>query len=118
VLRLIGFISPNTISVQVQAINTLSVSGHKNLLKVLNHGWLPNSSFYFFDMEFCPEGLDNVIRKGDTDVLHLIQSGVRKTEFSKRFKFTLGIARQIIDGLAFIHRCGEIHRDLKPSNGT
>ena len=116
-LRLVGFISPDTISTQVRAINTLSVSGHKNLLKVLNHGWLPNSSFYFYDMEFCPESLDHVIRKGDTDVSHLIRSGVGKVEFSKRFRFTFGIARQIIDGLVFIHRCGEIHRDLKPSNG-
>lgn len=98
-------------------INALSVSGHKNILKVLNHGWLPNSSFYFFDMEFCAESLDHAIRKGDTHVSHLIRSGVKKVEFSKRFKFTFRIARQITDGLAFIHRSGEIHRDLKPSNG-
>ena len=116
-LRVIGLISPDTISTQVQAINTLSVSGHKNLLKVLNHGWLPDSSFYFFDMEFCAESLDHVIQKGDTHVSHLIRPGVKKVEFSKRFRFTFGIARQIIEGLAFIHRCGEIHRDLKPSNG-
>ena len=117
VLRAIGLTSPETIATQVRVINTLSVPGHKNLLKVLNHGWLPKSSFYFFDTEFCTESLDHAIHRGDTHFLHLMRSGVKKVEVSKRVRFTFRIARQIIDGLAFIHRSGEIHGDLKPSNG-
>src|SRR5438552_19211758 len=76
-----GLISAYTISTQVHAINALSVSKHKNLLRVLNHGWLHNSSFYFFDMQFCVEGLYHAIRKGDIHFSHLIRSGVKKVEF-------------------------------------
>jgi serine/threonine protein kinase len=115
VLRISGLVSPNTISTQVAAIDKLSVSRHENILEVLKHGWLSNSYFYFFDMEFCDVSLDSAIKEGD--ISHLRRSGVERIKFSDWLRSTFRIARQIIDGLAFIHRSGEIHRGLKPSNG-
>ena len=35
--------------------------GHKNIIAVLRHGKLPNSHYYFFDMELCEFNLEQYI---------------------------------------------------------
>jgi serine/threonine protein kinase len=52
---------------EVRAINKLS-GGHKNLVKIISHGWLPLSSqsgtqsrCYYIDMELCDYSLEQYI---------------------------------------------------------
>src|SRR5579859_7956163 len=118
VIRVFGVITEEMLLLQIRAINMLNAADHKNILKVLNNGWIPDSSFYFFDMEFCLSSLDSVIhRTGETHFTTMVRPGANNGDFFARFKFTLQIACQIIAGLVFIHRHGEVHRNLKPSNG-
>src|SRR5215510_583516 len=72
---------------------------HSNVASVLHLGRTGNS--YFYAMEFVEgETLENLIkRSGRLEV-----------------KLALGIATQVVAGLAAVHKQKLVHRDIKPSN--
>jgi len=116
VIRVFGAITQEMLELQLDTIDKLNTTDHKNILRVLDKGWIPRSSFYYFDMEFCLSDLDSVIRSGKTDFTYCLNPAVRTIDFAPRFKHTIQIAYQIIAGLAFIHSHGQVHRRLKPKN--
>lgn len=73
---------------------------HRNLIEIINFGKTPDGREYLM-MEFLEgEPLDAYIRR-----LGALPPAV-----------ALGIADQVLNGLAEAHKKGVVHRDLKPSN--
>lgn len=117
-IRVAGQVNEQTVLDAGHIIDVLRTPGHENLVQVLYHGWLPqDSSFYFIDMERCLYDLDQYIQEGSTQLSQFMSEDGSETQFLKRFRFTMDIAKQIANGLAYMHARNEIHRDLKPRNG-
>ena len=102
----------------------LQQSGHRNIVKILNHG-RSKFNFYFIDMELCDLTLSDYIDYGrgnkpcpiDSDVIQTLRPVfVPKDSPSVNNLWTIGI--HIVSGLEFMHSHKYAHRDLKPSNGV
>jgi len=63
ILRLFGNVRKEDIENEARAVSKICEGGKcKNIVEVISHGWLPNhNSFYYIDMEFCLETLDDRI---------------------------------------------------------
>ncbi len=80
-----------------------------------------NPTFYFIDMELCDFNLDVYIRRNFPQhlrgrVRQFLE--VEKLTVEEKRGQILGVLRDIIAGVEYIHSEGEIHRDLKPQNGN
>jgi serine/threonine protein kinase len=98
-----------------QSYFSVNLGGHENILAVLGHGYLNNSSYYFFDMELCQLNLSHYILSEWNPTLldkHLTITGDNK------IMNAMSIMRQITNGVIYIHSQHEVHRDLKPLNST
>jgi serine/threonine protein kinase len=115
-VRVFGQITESDILKDVQTIEKLR--RHENLVQVLKHGWLPQSPFYFVDMDLCAYNLDFYIHSGKFQELHPSDLAGRESPFLNELDVVMQIMRQISSGLAFIHGFHEVHRDLHPRNGT
>jgi hypothetical protein len=100
----------------------------KYLVKVFQHGRLIPADTYFIDMDYCPETLENWIKRrgnaGDEQLLSLTpvdtsveSSAATSTADNDLDPVVFGILEDISAGLEYIHSHGFVHRDLKPSNG-
>ena len=63
ILRLFGGVRKEDIDNEARAVSQLCAPGRcKNVVEVIRHGWLPtDSSYYYIDMEYCSETLDDRI---------------------------------------------------------
>jgi serine/threonine protein kinase len=86
---------------------------NKHLVIVHSQGRLPDSPYYFIDMELCEKGLDQYIT--DYHSQH-ISTGTPSQNSQGAMSEIWRIMRDVTDGLTFIHSHSEIHRDLKPQN--
>jgi serine/threonine protein kinase len=63
-LRPFSNVTQKDIEVEVNAITKLSTSGgHSNIVAILAHGTLPDSNYYYIDMELCDFNLEHYIYK-------------------------------------------------------
>jgi hypothetical protein len=62
-VRLFGNVSRQDIENEARVVGNLCTAGSSRyVVEVFNHGWLQrNPSYYFTDMEFCPETLEDRI---------------------------------------------------------
>ena len=104
---------------ELRAVDKLCKPGpQKNIVTALRHGKLPQTSYYFLDMELCDMNLETHIRQEWPPTVE-----GTKPHFSKdvtpenRRDEVIKIMKDIAGGVSYIHRQGEIHRDLKPRNG-
>jgi serine/threonine protein kinase len=83
---------------------------NKHLVIVHNKGKLPDSPFYFIDMELCEKNLNQYITN-----YHSQPISSRSENFHHNAEIWR-IMRDVTNGLTFIHSHSEVHRDLKPQN--
>ena len=100
--------------------------GFKYLIEILEHGWLPQFSDYYIDMELCAYNLDAWIRNNEpvldpsNSVMQDILSyeyDLWRSELGELLDEIMIIMLQIAKGLELIHSCKLVHRDLNPRNG-
>jgi DNA-binding NarL/FixJ family response regulator len=79
---------------------TLSQLSHPNLVSVFDFGVTATKEPYMI-MDF---------QSGQSLESYLATSGILKTEIG------IGIFKQVLSGLAVVHKAGIVHRDIKPGN--
>jgi serine/threonine protein kinase len=119
----LGTVTEEEIANEAKVIDKLCNGTNPWMVKVLKHGNLTgNSLFYYIDMEYCPETLEQRIEtmrehafiKNSTLGLTTDPSRIDWDQFSKVFPMVL----DIIKGVQYIHSQGLVHRDLKPRNSN
>lgn len=100
----------------MRAVAKLCAKPHRNIITVLQHGRFdPNSPIYFIDMELCDFNLHKYLQ-GTISAEGLAEWKSPKQD--GELLLVCAIARQILSGVAFIHKHDEVHRDLNLLNGT
>jgi serine/threonine protein kinase len=118
IVRLIDQRAKSDFEAEAHVVSKLCQPGaHDNIVGVMQHGFLNNNLYGFFDMELCQLNLDAYIRsERDPSLLQQMQHLTINKE-TKLVK-AMSIMIQIADGVSYFHRNGQVHRDLKPSNGN
>lgn len=103
-------ITEDDIRNEIRALDKLCTHNVDNIVRVLRHNFLPQSVFYFIDMELCELNLDYFIREG-------WPADFSESRYASRGIIVVwDILRHIVNGLEFIHGLKEVHRDMKPRN--
>lgn len=103
---------------EVRAIMKLCRKGHKNIVSVLKFGELPNSAYYFIDMELCDLNLGTYIHRIEPpNPLESLPYFIKDASADLRTMQIANIMSQVAGGIKYIHGHDLVHRDVKPANG-
>jgi serine/threonine protein kinase len=105
---------------EAHAVDKLSKHGTcEHLVRVIKHAWLPESPYYYIDMELCEFSLDQYILSKSPLTYDLSDNSRRLgLVFKERGIWSVwDIMEQISEGMRYIHASEQVHRDLKPRNG-
>jgi serine/threonine protein kinase len=121
-----GGVKLSDIENEARNVSHLLESGkHKNIVTILNHGWISSFSVYFIDMELCDATLRDYIDYHDhkLSAIFPIRDDMapvcvtNNCSSERRMLNIWTIATHIASGLEFMHSHMQVHRDLKPANG-
>src|ERR1700737_5211144 len=88
---------------------------HPNIVAVLDHGEIPNTLYYLFDMELCDLNLDDYIhRKTPPNPSESIPFFHKDATAPLKAQQIWNIMKQIACGVQFVHSNGVAHRALNP----
>jgi serine/threonine protein kinase len=124
VLHVFGSVSPDEIDTEARAITELYCHGnHRNVVEVFQHGFLPNNSFYYIDMELCDSNLHDYVYQGRSINWMTPESNEptfvdRNAPLPDKMLNVWTIMRHVCQGVEYIHRHNQVHRDLKPQNSS
>jgi len=96
-------------------VDKLCRNVNDHIVTVYRHDKLPNSPYYFIDMELCDMNLEEYMyreRSPDREMLQLQSS----LPLALDIRMIWNIMRDITNDVAFIHNHMEVHRDIKPTN--
>jgi serine/threonine protein kinase len=119
----LGVVTREDIASEVAAINKLCNEDNPWIVKVLKQAYLPNNSpYYFIDMEYCPETLEQRIETMKEHAFIKNSAIGLKTDSSRidwdQLSIVFPIVLDIIKGIQYIHSKDLVHRDLKPRNSN
>jgi hypothetical protein len=104
---------------EISAIEKICTQNHRNIVNVLRNNPLPNSPYYYIDMQLCDINLDDYIYKAKSWPAALV--GTRpffRPDPPQYVPMEWVILVDIVNGLVFIQSLGCVHpSDLKPRNG-
>jgi serine/threonine protein kinase len=112
-IRPFGGVTDEDIRNELRALDKLCTHHVDNIVRLLRHDFLPQSVFYYIDMELCSFNLEDYIQGGWPNGF-----GVKSHFASRAILVIWEILGDIAKGLAFIHSLKEVHRDLKPRNSS
>lgn len=101
---------------ELRALEKICTLNNRNIVSVLSHGYLPQSIYYYIDMELCDLNLEEFIKKKWPT--HVLGKSRYFTSAAYDSSIVWAIMEDLACGLAFIHSLREVHRDLKPRNGS
>ena len=112
IIRAMGQIGQDDLNIMIATINDVSCSD--NVAQVLNHGTLEGmASMYFVDWPLFDYSLAQYLHAP-----HSIASTTRMPSLTDPRTGSTEIARQIANGLSYLHKKHRLHGRLKPTNGT
>jgi serine/threonine protein kinase len=102
---------------EAQAIKRICGQGpHPHIINVLKLGELPDTSYYFIDMELCDLSLKDYINCS-IEPAESIPFFHRTAPPPMKAGQIWNVMMQIAEGVKFLHAVNMVHRDLKPANG-
>jgi serine/threonine protein kinase len=126
ILRVIGQVSTADLENERKNIAALIENGgNKNIITIINHGWMRELDYYFIDMELCELTLHDYVKylAGSNELPFDIDASMSPVFIEKesspfvRMHNTWTIGSHMASGLEFMHKHHQVHRDLKPHNG-
>src|SRR5438477_5267223 len=80
IIRIFDAVRKEDIADEARVISELCQPGRsKTVVEVMRHDWLPrNPSYYYIDMEYCPETLKNWIRRWHGNDMRQFDSRIRR----------------------------------------
>ena len=120
VIRQFGSIQFPQIHREFNSVRKLCIpKAHQNIVVVFETGRLPDSWYWYIDMEICDFNLQTyILRQWTAELEALVPSfvAVDKSPISVKIHQIVVVMKNLFRGVIFIHSLGMVHRDLKPSN--
>ena len=89
----------------MRAIVKLCHGSHRNIVTVLEHGWLANSTYYYIDMQLCDLNLEQYLYGTSS-----APADSNNVPEESRLTTAWDILSQITNGIHHIHKRKVIHR--------
>ena len=118
IIQLGGSFTREVVEAEFRAVDILTRSSNKNIVKVIDHGDLELFGRCFIDMELCDLNLHTYIyEEWKPKIVQDLPYFTIQVPPRMKTGQTWNIMGDVTNGLIYIHSLGQVHRDIKPQNG-